>query len=175
MFKKIITVTSLAVALCLAISTARADELSSVISQSAEVAADPIAASIPSIDQNAWSLVQNALGWLGVPYRRGGKSADQGFDCSGFVGAVYAKTFGLVLPPSAILISKIGQPISFAELKIGDLIFFNTLRRPFSHVGIYLGEGRFIHACSTGKQIKVDTLDQYYSKRLNGFRRINLG
>lgn len=175
MFKKSLAVTTLAVALCIAISTAWAEELPAGVGHSADGAANTVAAPGSPIDQSAWSLVQNALGWLGTPYRRGGKSADRGFDCSGFVGAVYAKTFGLVLPPSALSISRIGRPISFAELKIGDLIFFNTLRRPFSHVGIYLGEGRFIHACSTGKQIKVDSLDQYYTKRLNGFRRIDLG
>jgi cell wall-associated NlpC family hydrolase len=168
MLKKSLAVTAMALMFCLAISTAWAEEL-----PAAEVAPNLVPA--PAIDQNTWSLVQNALGWLGVPYRRGGKSADHGFDCSGFVGAVYKKTFGLVLPPSALTISKIGQPVTFAELRIGDLIFFNTLRRPFSHVGIYMGEGRFIHACSTANQIKVDNLDQYYKKRINGFRRINLG
>lgn len=170
MLKKSLAITTMALMFCVAISTstAWAEEL-----PAAEVAPNPAAAS--AIDQNTWSLVQNALGWLGVPYRRGGKSADHGFDCSGFVGAVYKKTFDLVLPPSALTISKIGQPVSFAELRIGDLIFFNTLRRPFSHVGIYMGEGRFIHACSTANQIKVDNLDQYYKKRINGFRRINLG
>ena len=173
-FKNSVAIAAISLAFCVMLSTTRADELPSVIDQPAAVAVRSSEAAAPGIDQNTWSLVQNALGWLGVPYRRGGKSPDRGFDCSGFVGAVYAKTFGLVLPPSALAISKIGQPVSFAELRIGDLIFFNTLRRPFSHVGIYMGEGRFIHACSTGNQIKVDTLDQYYTKRLNGFRRINL-
>ncbi|NTV14709.1 MAG: C40 family peptidase [Desulfobulbaceae bacterium] len=175
MFKKIFAITTITVALCLPMAIAKAEESPSVSQQSGNMATDTGATPVASIDQNAWSLVQNALGWLGAPYRRGGKSADRGFDCSGFVAAVYEKTFGLALPSSALSISKIGQPVSFAELKIGDLIFFNTLRRPFSHVGIYMGEGRFIHACSTGKQIKVDNLDQYYTKRINGFRRINLG
>jgi len=175
MLKKSLALITIAITFSLAITPAWSDELPATVSQSIENTADILAGPEAAIDQNSWSLVQNALGWLGAPYRRGGKSAEQGFDCSGFVGAVYAKTFGLVLPPSALSISKVGEPVSFAELKIGDLLFFNTLRRPFSHVGIYLGEGRFIHACSTGKQIKVDTLDQYYTKRLNGFRRINLG
>lgn len=175
MLKKSLAIIAIAITFSLATTSAWSDELPANLSQSADLIESTLAAPAPVIDPNAWSLVQNALGWLGAPYRRGGKSAERGFDCSGFVGAVYAKTFGLVLPPSALSISKVGEPISFAELKIGDLIFFNTLRRPFSHVGIYLGEGRFIHACSTGKQIKVDTLDQYYTKRLNGFRRINLG
>jgi len=174
MLKKSLTAAFLTIALSLTISSAWADDMPTAISQGVDVAA-AVAPPVPTIDQNAWSLVQNAMSWLGTPYRRGGKSGENGLDCSGFVGAVYAKTFGLVLPPSALLISKIGQPITFAELKIGDLIFFNTLRRPFSHVGIYLGEGRFIHASSTGSQIKVDTLDQYFTKRINGFRRIDLG
>lgn len=175
MFFKRLVFTTIALTLSLAIPTARAAELPAVVQDSAGVATSAGASSGPQIDQATWSLVRNAMEWLGVPYRRGGKSADRGFDCSGFVGAVFAKTFGLVLPPSALMISKIGQPISSAELKIGDLIFFNTLRRPFSHVGIYMGEGRFIHACSTANQIKVDTLDNYYTKRINGFRRINFG
>jgi cell wall-associated NlpC family hydrolase len=175
MFTKNLITTTIAVALSLSIATARADELPAVTASPVEIAADTGVVPGPEIDQATWSLVRNALEWLGVPYRRGGKSPDRGFDCSGFVGAVFQKTFGLVLPPSALTISKVGQPVTFEELRIGDLLFFNTLRRPFSHVGIYMGEGRFIHACSTANQIKVDTLDQYYKKRLNGFRRINLG
>lgn len=175
MFPKRLGFTTIALALSMAVSTAGADELPAVSQNAVGVATSTAASPGPQIDQATWALVRNAVEWLGVPYRRGGKSADRGFDCSGFVGAVFAKTFGLVLPPSALMISKIGQPISSAELKIGDLIFFNTLRRPFSHVGIYMGEGRFIHACSTANQIKVDTLDHYYTKRINGFRRINLG
>jgi cell wall-associated NlpC family hydrolase len=178
MFTKnlIIIAMALTLGLGIAFTPARADELSAIAPEAVESsAANTVAATTPDIDQATWSLVRNALEWLGVPYRRGGKSADKGFDCSGFVGAVYKKTFGLVLPPSALTISKFGQPITFEELRIGDLIFFNTLRRPFSHVGIYMGEGRFIHACSTANQIKVDNLDQYYTKRINGFRRINLG
>lgn len=174
MFKQGLTSIILALALGLAIGPARAEELPAVVQKSLELAAEMPPAPVPSVDPAIWSLVQNAVAWLGVPYRHGGKTADRGFDCSGFVGAVYKKTFGLILPPSALTISKFGQPITFEELKIGDLIFFNTLRRPFSHVGIYMGEGRFIHACSTANQIKIDNLDQYYTKRINGFRRINL-
>lgn len=175
MFKKNLAIAIVAVALSLALSTARADELPALVQNPMEVAENLPATPLPAIDPATWALVRNAVGWLGVPYRPGGKSAERGFDCSGFVGAVFKKTFGLVLPPSALTISKIGQPITFEELQIGDLIFFNTLRRPFSHIGIYMGEGRFIHACSTANQIKIDNLDQYYKKRLNGFRRINLG
>lgn len=174
MSRKVLNTTIMALALLAAFTTVQAEEVPPV-EQPLAIAAGSETTPAPAIDPNTWSLVRNAMSWLGTPYRRGGKSGDHGFDCSGFVGAVYKKTFGLVLPPSALTISKIGQPITFAELKIGDLIFFNTLRRPFSHVGIYMGEGRFIHACSSANQIKVDNLDQYYLKRINGFRRINLG
>ncbi|HSH12315.1 MAG TPA: C40 family peptidase [Desulfurivibrionaceae bacterium] len=174
MFKKIFTVTFIAIALGLATLPSRAEQVTTDGPKALEVPANSPATPLPAIDPATWALVKNAVGWLGVPYRPGGKTAERGFDCSGFVGAVFKKTFGLVLPPSALTISKIGQPISFEELRIGDLIFFNTLRRPFSHIGIYMGEGRFIHACSTANQIKIDNLDQYYKKRLNGFRRINL-
>lgn len=174
MFKKSFTISFIAIALGLATAPAGAEHVPADGPKSLEVATNLPATPLPAIDPATWALVRNAVGWLGVPYRAGGKSAERGFDCSGFVGAVFKKTFGLVLPPSALTISKIGRPITFAELQIGDLIFFNTLRRPFSHIGIYMGEGRFIHACSTANQIKIDNLDHYYKKRLNGFRRINL-
>lgn len=172
MLKKALAITTVTLAFYGLIATAGADELSSGSQGSQTVATETSGVPGGAIDQISWLLVQNAMEWLGVPYRHGGKSAEKGFDCSGFVGAVFSKTFGLVLPQSALAISKIGQAITSAELQIGDLIFFNTMRRPFSHVGIYLGEGRFIHASSTGRQIRVDSLDGYYTKRINGYRRI---
>ena len=117
------------------------------------------------------ALVRNALAALGVQYKMGGRS-DLALDCSGFIKQVYERTFGSVLPPTAKLISQVGAVIKVDELKVGDLIFFNTLRRPFSHVGMYLGGNRFIHASSKAKQVKIDTLDGYYQQRIDGYRRI---
>jgi len=135
---------------------------------SAQEVAKPESVSLPP----ELALVSNALAALGVQYRFGGRS-ESALDCSGFIKQVYERTFGMVLPPTAKLISQVGTSIGFEDLKVGDLIFFNTLRRPFSHVGMYLGEGRFIHASSMAKQVKIDMLDGYYKQRIDGYRRIN--
>ena len=94
----------------------------------------------------ASELVMQAMGLLGVPYKRGGTSEEKGFDCSGFVRYMYEKSVGLVLPRRAEEQAKVTEEISRSELKPGDLVFFNTLKRTFSHVGIYVGDGKFIHA-----------------------------
>jgi len=174
--RKLLIIPLLAGLLAVTTTPGRADETPPVPTSDQEGPMIPgITKEVEAVNDSTWSLVRNAVSWLGVPYRHGGRSADKGFDCSGFVLSVYQKTFNLALPPSALLMSKVGQQIAREELRIGDLIFFNTLRRPFSHVGIYLGENRFIHACSSANQVKIDTLDQYYTKRLNGFRRISDG
>ena len=89
------------------------------------------------------------MGFLGVPYRRGGNSADTGFDCSGFVRAMYEQTIGLLLPRRANEQAAATQAIDKKDLQPGDLVFFNTMKRAFSHVGIYVGEGKFIHSPET--------------------------
>src|SRR3954469_627696 len=97
-------------------------------------------------------LVVTAMGFLGVPYRRGGNDADTGFDCSGFVRSMYERTVGMVLPRLAKDQAAATQPIDKRELQPGDLVFFNTMKRAFSHVGIYIGEGKFIHSPKPGAQ-----------------------
>lgn len=119
-------------------------------------------------------LVMTALGFLGVPYRRGGEDAEQGFDCSGFVRSTYEQTLGLVLPRRAEEQARATTRISREELKPGDLVFFNTMRRAFSHVGIYLGDGKFIHAPRPGKNVRVEDMRvAYWTKRFNGARRVD--
>ena len=121
----------------------------------------------------AGDLVVNAMGFLGVPYKRGGNSAETGFDCSGFVRAIYQQTVGLVLPRRADQQAASTQVIDKKELQPGDLVFFNTMRRAFSHVGIYLGDNRFMHAPRTGAEVRVEDMSQsYWVKRYNGARRI---
>ena len=121
----------------------------------------------------ASELVMQAMGLLGVPYKRGGTSEEKGFDCSGFVRYMYEKSVGLVLPRRAEDQAKVTEEINRSELKPGDLVFFNTLKRTFSHVGIYVGDGKFIHAPRPGKAVRVDDMrEAYWQKRFNGARRV---
>ena len=119
------------------------------------------------------SLVVGALGLLGISYRFGGNTPDSGFDCSGMVRYVFQNTLGLDLPRRAEEISRVGTHVDRAALKPGDLVFYRTLRRTFSHVGIYLGNNRFIHAPSAGGAVRVDDMSQsYWATRFNGARRV---
>lgn len=120
----------------------------------------------------ATQLVSTAMGMVGVPYRRGGDSAQTGFDCSGLVKSVYQQTLGLVLPHRAAEQAKVTETVAKTELQPGDLVFFNTMRRAFSHVGIYIGEGKFIHAPRSGQTVRVEDMNQaYWLKRFNGASR----
>ena len=126
-----------------------------------------------TVGNKASDLVVNAMGFLGVPYKYGGNSAETGFDCSGFVRAMFAQTIGLVLPRRADQQAAATQDIDKSELKPGDLVFFNTLRRTFSHVGIYIGEGRFIHSPKPGAQVRVENMKiDYWASRFDGARRV---
>lgn len=114
-----------------------------------------------------------ALAALGTDYRYGGQSPAGGFDCSGLVAHVYREAWGIQLPHSASAQSKLGVPIGPGELETGDLVFYNTRHRPFSHVGIYLGDGRFVHAPKTGAQVRVESLrTSYWVRRYDGARRL---
>lgn len=125
------------------------------------------------MSQRASDLVVTAMGFLGVPYVRGGNSAETGFDCSGFVRAMYEQTVGLVLPRRAAEQAQATETISREELKPGDLVFFNTMRRAFSHVGIYVGDGKFIHSPRSGAQVRVEDMrTAYWHARFNGARRV---
>jgi cell wall-associated NlpC family hydrolase len=130
-----------------------------------------------SVRDKASELVMSAMNFLGVPYRRGGQSEDEGFDCSGFTRHIFELSVGLVLPRRAD--EQAGAPGLFQvardELKPGDLVFFNTLRRTFSHVGIYVGEGKFIHAPRSGSTVRIEDMRQaYWAKRFTGARRAPL-
>lgn len=112
---------------------------------------------------------------IGTPYKFGGTSPDSGFDCSGFVADVFRHTTGVSMPRTTIEISQVGRAVKAVELRSGDLVFFNTLKKKFSHVGIYLGEDRFIHAPSKGGKVRVENMnDAYWKKNYDGARRINL-
>ena len=119
-------------------------------------------------------LVVTTMGFLGVPYRWGGNTAESGFDCSGFVRAMYNQTVGHLLPRRAEAQAAATQPVGRAELKPGDLVFFNTMRRAFSHVGIYVGDGKFIHSPHSGAEVRVENLNGgYWQRRFNGARRVS--
>ncbi|NML29928.1 C40 family peptidase [Paraburkholderia antibiotica] len=121
----------------------------------------------------AGDVVVGALNMIGVRYRWGGNTPDSGLDCSGFVRYVFQDTLGLALPRRAEEMSRMGEKVRVSELKPGDLVFFNTMRRTFSHVGIYIGDNKFVHSPSTGSTIRVDDMDDgYWEKRFTGARRI---
>ena len=127
-----------------------------------------------TVGLKASELVFNAMGFLGVPYKRGGNTAETGFDCSGFVRAMYEQSIGLILPRRAEQQAAATQDIDKSELKPGDLVFFNTLKRTFSHVGIYVGEGRFIHSPKPGAQVRVESMTiNYWASRFDGARRVH--
>lgn len=122
----------------------------------------------------AAEMVLAAMNFLDMPYKRGGNGGDEGFDCSGFTRHVFNLSLGLMLPrrvddqASAAGLVKIKRE----ELQPGDLVFFNTLKRTFSHVGIYIGEGRFIHSPRTGAQVRVEDMRfAYWTRRYTGARR----
>lgn len=118
-------------------------------------------------------LLIHAISLIGVKYKFGGNTAYTGFDCSGFVRHVFMESIALDLPRSSYAMGKIGLAVEREDLQPGDLVFHNTLHRAFSHVGIYLGEDRFVHAPSRGKSVEiVDMSESYWKKRFNGARRL---
>jgi cell wall-associated NlpC family hydrolase len=119
-------------------------------------------------------LFMYAASLIGTPYRTGGTSPQTGLDCSGFVRHVYMQTFHIELPHSAADMSQKGEALEPDALRSGDLVFFTTREQAFSHVGIYLGEGRFVHASSSssGNVMISSLLDPYWSRHYAGARRI---
>ena len=119
-------------------------------------------------------MVSSAMNFLGVPYKRGGNSSETGFDCSGFTRHIFESSLGLLLPRRVDQQAKSTSLVAVKrdELKPGDLVFFNTLKRTFSHVGIYVGDDKFIHAPHSGAEVRVESLSvKYWAKRFTGARR----
>lgn len=114
-----------------------------------------------------------AVRQVGTAYHYGGRSPQTGFDCSGLVAHAFERAWGLALPHNARAQSRAGRPVRFADLQPGDLVFYNTRNRPFSHVGIYLGEGRFVHAPRSGARVRIESVHtRYWRQRFNGARRL---
>lgn len=123
---------------------------------------------------NIQDLIIKGLEFVGVPYRRGGNTVESGLDCSGFTRLVFLDSNGIDLPRTAAEQANLGTKVSAEELKPGDLVFFNTMRRAYSHVGIYLGNNQFVHAPKPGAEIRVENMQQsYWVSKYNGARRLD--
>ena len=131
------------------------------------------AESVNPLPEKLQELLIRAISLIGVKYKFGGSSAQSGFDCSGFVSHVFESSLAIELPRSSYAMGRLGTKVENDDLRPGDLVFYNTLHRAFSHVGIYVGEGRFVHAPSRGKSVEiVDMSDRYWKRRFNGARRM---
>jgi len=131
---------------------------------------------IAEFTSHASQLAVQAVSMLGTHYKYGGTSPENGMDCSGLVRYVFKEAWGTDLPRTAAEISHVGQRVDPQDLKPGDLVFYNTLRRGFSHVGIYLGDNKFIHSPSAGGKVRIESMDvAYWKRRFNGARRIDPG
>jgi cell wall-associated NlpC family hydrolase len=127
---------------------------------------------VPTLsDEQAHGIAIHALGLVGTPYRYGGNTPDSGFDCSGLIGYVYRNQVGSAPPRTVAQLSGWGQVIDRSERRTGDLVVFGRGRNP-SHAGIYVGEGRFVHAPSTGGEVRMDHLEsRYWASQNASFRR----
>ncbi len=124
----------------------------------------------PLTHEQASDIAIHALGLVGTPYRYGGNTPDGGFDCSGLIGYVYLRTVGLAPPRTVAQLSGFGQSVPAQSLRTGDLVVFGG-RRPH-HAGIYVGQGRFVHAPSTGGEVRLDRLNgPHWSRQAVAFRR----
>ena len=160
--------------LTLAAPLARADDEALPPDLSSRIASS-ISSTFSNLVERTQNLVLNAMGFMGTPYRWGGTSPEAGFDCSGFVQYVFKQATGLVLPRSSFDQIRQGTVVGREELQAGDLVFFNTMRATASHVGIYIGENRFIHSPRSGKTVEIVNFgDAYWQARFDGARRLPL-
>lgn len=122
---------------------------------------------------DAEQIVLFAYGLLGTGYRFGGRNPEAGLDCSGMVSYIVEQVSGVRLPHNAAQIAARTRTIDADALQPGDLVFFNTLNRPYSHMGIYLGDGKFIHAPSSKGEVRVERMDnRYFARRFDGARSL---
>ena len=146
------------------------------VSAGAETAAPKAAESTSLLERTSTTLqdlVLKGLEFVGVNYRWGGTNPDVGLDCSGFVQLVFQDSIGLLLPRTAREMSAVGEKVDRAQLQPGDLVFFNTMRHAFSHVGIYLGDDKFVHAPRAGGEVRVEDMrGSYWARRFDGARRV---
>ncbi|CDM23580.1 hypothetical protein BN940_05556 [Castellaniella defragrans 65Phen] len=153
----------------------QADPLGAWLDNKRSLAIDTPEAELYGTSQAPRTLAATAMKFLGVKYRYGGDAPGEGFDCSGLVAYAAEKSLGLKLPRRAREQAQQGVSVDRDELRRGDLVFFNTLGHRYSHVGIYLGDHKFLHAPRTGASIRVDSMDMaYWRKRYNGARRLQV-
>lgn len=113
------------------------------------------------------------MSMLDIDYQFGGSNPEAGLDCSGLVAYIYKNAAGVSLPHNAAQIASLARPIGNDQLRVGDLVFFNTLGRPFSHMGIFIGDGKFVHAPRSNSTIRVERLDNsYFAARYQGGRTL---
>lgn len=125
----------------------------------------------PAVSERGVEVAVFALGLIDTGYRFGGKNPEAGLDCSGMVSYIFGKAAGLRVSGSAADIARLGRPVERASLRAGDLVFFNTRNAPFSHVGIYIGDNRFVHAPSGNGRVRIDQLgSKYYAQRFEAAR-----
>ena len=145
--------------------------------QTAHADEEPITTAAPDtalsfVDRTSRMAIE-ALSLIGIHYKRGGNTPERGLDCSGLVRYVFKESGGKELPRTSAEISKVGERVEKEDLQPGDLVFFKTLKHAFSHVGIYLGDNKFVHAPAAGGKVRIESMDlQYWKKRFNGARRI---
>jgi cell wall-associated NlpC family hydrolase len=133
----------------------------------------PVVSPETAAPANASEALFHALSTLDIDYRRGGHKPASGFDCSGLVQYVYHTAYGIQLPRVARDQGRAGKAVEREALQPGDLVFYNTLREPYSHVGIYIGDDRFVHAPKTGAAVRVESMRAaYWTRRYDGARRI---
>ena len=160
-------------AFCLFAAPARAEEPEASPLPAQDIQLKQSDSLFQRVSASTGETVTRALDLLGIRYRRGGTLPETGFDCSGLVGYVFREGLGMVLPRTSREISKSGEVVKKIDLQPGDLVFFNTMRRAFSHVGIYLGDHRFVHAPASGGEVRIEDMrTSYWGKRFNGARRI---
>ncbi|MDQ8024254.1 MAG: C40 family peptidase [Moraxellaceae bacterium] len=162
------------IVLCFALAAAARAEPAPAVAEPAGGVLESAQHALSATRGNIENLMDRGMNFLGIRYRFGGTGPESGgFDCSGLVRRVFGDALGLGLPRTAAEMAKLGDKVGKSDLKPGDLVFFNTMRRTFSHVGIYLGENRFLHAPSKGGAVRIESMETaYWQKRFNGARRI---